>query len=74
MILIFCNLNENDLKEIGIKKKGHRMKLMQTIREHNGKKLQSLMVNKNINMNVNMVAGASLDVQETQQKGVQYLV
>ena len=63
---VFCNLNENDLKEIGINKKGHRMKLMQKIREYNGKKIQSLMMNKN--MNVKVAPGAALDVQETEGK------
>ena len=63
---VFCNLNENDLKEIGINKKGHRMKFIQTIKEYNGKKIQSLMMNKN--MNVNVAPGAALDVQETEGK------
>ena len=63
---VFCNLNEMDLKEIGINKKGHRMKLMQKIREYNGKKLQSLMVDKN--MNAKVAPGAALDVQETEGK------
>ena len=63
---VFCNLNANDLKEMGIDKKGHRMKIMQKIREYTGKKIQSLMANNNINAKV--APGAALDVQETEGK------
>ena len=63
---VFCNLNENDLKEMGINKKGHRMKIIQKIKEYNGKKIQSLMKNKNINVKV--APGAALDAQDTEGK------
>ena len=63
---VFCNSNDNDLKEMGINKKGHRMKLMQKIKEYNGKKIQSLMMNKN--MSAKVAPGAALDVQETEGK------
>ena len=52
---VFCELTENGLKEIGINKKGHRMKIMQKIKEYNCNKLQSLMKNKS--MNIKQVVG-----------------
>ena len=44
----FCNVNENDLKEMGINKKGHRMKFLRNIRKYKGRKIQSLMMKQKI--------------------------
>ena len=61
---VFCNLNENDLKDIGINKKRHRMKIMKKIQQYNQfnqKKKQESEYEK--------VGGhAMLDVQNTEGK------
>ena len=63
---VFCDLSDNDLKEIGINKKGHRMKFVKEIREYRDKKIQSLMINQNRNVKVS--SGAALDAQDTEGK------
>ena len=54
----FCQLNDNDLKEIGINKKGHRMKFLNYFQSYKENQLLIDNIN-NINQSVNDMAQAA---------------
>ena len=54
---VFCDLNENDLKEIGINKKGHRMKILQKIKEYKDSKRQLLMAAPSVAFDIEQAEG-----------------